>query len=295
MPFIIHKNKTKMKNAFLILAITFTLLYQSGMAQDMYLKSVVEKRIQPPIVTLTEDYYYNNNWQLDSVIYTWQSGNTTNYYYSGDSLINIKYSNGEVILLTYFEDSIVQFNTTKNEVIEVHHMDSENKEIRNDYYANGTYDWTANNTWVNGNCTYVSSASGWYQDRTFYQELLNPKLKRYQFLREGNFDRGCINYIKYKDGQEPWDYELFIVEDSLQSFPTLVTTYIMGEPSTEFTYEYYIVTDIEESEMENEYIISLSYYNLLGQKIEKPESGFYIELKETSKGFSTRKVFQKRH
>ena len=289
------KSFNPIKYLSLILTITFILIFQTGRTQDIYLKSVVKKRIQPPIVTLTEDYYYDNNWQLDSVIYTWQSGNTTNYYYSGDSIINIKFSNGDLIQYIYFEDSVVRYNTTLNEVFEVHHIDDENKEIRNDYYANGVYNWTAFNTWENGNRTHLTSTTGWYQDYTFYENLLNPKFKRYRFLKEGNFDRGCINYISYSDGQEPWEYELFIVEDSLNSYPTLVTTYVMGEPSDEYTYDYYIVVDIPENDILKEKIISIKYFNLIGQEIDKPESGFYIEMKQTTEGLSSRKIFQTKY
>ena len=278
----------------LFLTIAFLILFQTGISQEMYLKSVVKKRITPPTVTLTEDYYYDNTWQLDSVIYTWQGGNTTNYYYEGDSLINIKFSNGELIQFIYFEDSVVQYNTTQDKVIEVHHIDNENIEIRNDYYENGIYSWTANNTWDNGNRTHVTSTSGWYQDYTFYENLLNPKFKRYRFLREGNFDRGCFNYLNYQDGQEQWEYELFVVEDSLNSYPTLVTTYIMGEPSDEYTYDYYQVVDIPENDINKEKIISIKYFNIIGQEIDKPKNGFYIERIQTSNGYSTRKIFQKR-
>jgi hypothetical protein len=101
------------------------------------------------------------------------------------------------------------------------------------------------------------------------------------------------NQIEHKYDLNPKYYE---VKDALHNYPTEIDEYAIGKRSTVYTGTYYyyytFILDVPEIP-EYSKVLSVSYYNLLGQQIEKPKRGFYIERKVTDNGVISTKHYLK--
>jgi hypothetical protein len=83
-------------------------------------------------------------------------------------------------------------------------------------------------------------------------------------------------------------YYRYVVLDSENNYPTEIDKFMSDGPDHEvyigtYLYSYRVITDIHEIP-EQLKVHSVAYFNLLGQEIEKPKEGFYIERKITDKG-----------
>ena len=76
----------------------------------------------------------------------------------------------------------------------------------------------------------------------------------------------------------------FIVLESIEKYPTIIE-FSNDEWEVAWYYHFYYhdLTNIYEQSIKPYEVLSISYYNLLGQEIEKPKKGFFIERKITNK------------
>ncbi len=77
--------------------------------------------------------------------------------------------------------------------------------------------------------------------------------------------------------------------DVSYNYPTEIELYIEGHHAYTYYFDYHIATKIPEKEIQPTTILSVNYFNLLGQQIPKPTRGFYIERKSTDKGIISTK------
>ncbi len=88
------------------------------------------------------------------------------------------------------------------------------------------------------------------------------------------------------------NYADFEIIESIDEYPTKIKymsdTWEQGEY---IHYYYHNLADIPDKIDEQIEILMTSYYNLQGQKINKPQKGFYIEKKLTNKGVFIRKIY----
>lgn len=261
-------------------------------AQNMLLKK---------ITTSTESnfhiynyYKYNVDWKLDSVIEVTELGDTIRLFlYDNDSLkAEVQPSN--IWTFDYYgADSVVEFtssqpngwNTYKSGVYYL------NSDYEMSSYKvldiDGNYLWTIYYTYENGNCTEILQPDG-LKETMDYGSYANPYLNEKKYFRRAF--QGSVNFLEHGDFRNA-QYE-FVVNSSLNNHPVIVDFYLDNELFSTAEYEYYDLTNVEENQIyDTPLIIDVTYFNLLGQKIEKPRKGFYIERNHTTMGIISKKKF----
>ena len=277
----------------LILIGVFIILNVSFLgAQNMLVKKIISTTVNNFHVY---DYYkYNVDWKLDSIVEVTQLGDTIRLFlYDNDSLKAEIQSSYRWTFNYYGDDSIVEFTSTQ--------ANGGNAYKSGIYYINsdfeissykmldidGSYLWTIYYTYVNGNCTEILQPDG-FKETMDYSSYSNPYFQEKKYFRRAY--QGSINLMQYgnfRNGQNE-----FVVNSSLNNYPVIVEYYIDSELSVTSEYEYYDLTSVEENQIyDTTKILDVTYFNLLGQKIEKPGKGFYIERITNTKGTISKKKF----
>ena len=263
-------------------------------SQVLYvLKSVTHIDLPIDTVYLIEEYNYNNSWRLDSVVYYNQSGSKTINNYRNDTLIN------EITPTTIFEyvynsDSIIKRNVTNSEIDRIYFTDLENRELECDRYENGNLLVTYNYIWENENSILYSSSLGGSMIFNYHNEILNPRFQYNTPIRFGHDGtNGSMNYISELIVPDLNITEEFIVEELVAIYPLVVTRYTLGSPTFKYVFDYYVISNIIEYVAGEEIIESIKYFNIIGQEIQKPKKGLYIERIRSNKGIVCNKYFIK--
>ncbi len=275
----------------------FTLLIAIGIinvsllcAQDMLLKELSSTTSNNFHVS---DYYkYDANWKLDSVIRVTELGDTTRLLlFENDSLKSEVQSSFIWTYDYYGIDSIVEFTSSQvngwNEYKSgVYYLGSD---FEMTSYKILDYDeniiWTVYYTFQNGNCIEILNYGGILETMD-YSSYLNPHLGEKKYFRRAY--QGSINFMEYGDFSNK-QYE-FDVISSLNNYPTIADIYIDNEFFSTHEYEYFNFTDVTQIDEMPE-ILEVNYFNLLGQKIDMPKKGFYIERISTNKGIISKKKY----
>ena len=271
------------KSYKLVLILLLSLIFQLGMSQEMYLKSVTNIRLPIDTVYSVEQYYYNGNWKLDSVTFTKPSGARSVQHYRNDTLIDWV-SPERTLEYVYFSDSVIQYNITSNSIKSVLYTDVDLHVIALDLYILPDYIQTDYYTWENENII-AQDYLGGHVDYTYYDDILNPRYNKNSMFKVESF-----NYLSsIKAAGSPYEY-IYFIDEAINSYPLIVTRFQSGNtPIFRSVFEYDIISEVQENLPKEEIVLSIKYYNILGQEIEKPRQGFYIERKHTTKGMFSKK------
>lgn len=264
--------KMAMKKLILIITVVMSgLLLQ---AQEMYLKKVTKNNN-------VSNYYYDENWKLDSVTY-----NTQTAIYQNDTII--KRLNPVIGDWEYtYENGLIIVSIEANPTYMLFYINDENQV----YQKIGVTGLITDCIWEGDNLITTERIDDYNSTFTYHDDVSNP------FYNENKFSKGAWtpygswtgSYDMIKTHTNPSVEITFTINDTLNGYPLSATS--MGSGTFNYTFEYYIVTGTPELPAEKEKSISISYFNLMGQEIEKPKQGFYIERKLTSIGYVSNKYF----
>ena len=275
----------------LTLIIGFVILNVSFLcAQKMLLKKITSITISNFHVY---DYYkYSVDWKLDSVIRVTELGDTTRLtLFDNDSL---KYEIQPNVTWTfdyYGDDSIVEFisslpNSRTLYKVGVYYINSDFEIIsKKAFDMAGNYLCTYYYTYQDGNCIEILNPDGLIETMD-YSSYSNPYLNEKKYFRR-TFP-GSVSFLEYGDFLNS-QYE-FVVNSSLNNYPDIVDFYINNELFSTLEYEYFNLNNVTSIDEITE-ILEVNYFNLLGQKIEKPLKGFFIEKISTTKGTISNKKY----
>lgn len=255
-------------------------------AQQMYLKEVLHL-----YGSHTETYIYNydNAWNLDSITCKYDEDR----YYSNDTLFTTRLSS-VTGAYDYFNDSVlVERSKNGNQSPWFKYFVDEADQVTEMKNYQTTYHCL--NTWSDNNLIEVESLSnGFLTTYEYYEGILNPHYNENKYLKGTDnpigYWSGSQNMIKLIEGQN--DKVEYKVYDTLNGYPAVAT---IIEDDNLFVgtvyYDYYVITGIPELPVEPARLISVSFFNILGQEIDKPRRGFYIERKITNKGIISTKYY----
>lgn len=260
--------------------------------QNMLLKKITSSTVNN--YHLYDYYKYNADWKLDSIIEVNEAGDTIRLFlYDNDSLKAEIQPSSRWTFNYYGDDSIVEFTSSQTSGWNTYKSGTYyiNSDFEMSSYKmmdmGGNYLWTIYYTFVNGNCTEILQPDGLIETMD-YSTYINPYLNEKKYFRRAF--QGSVNFMETGDFLNSY-YEL-VVHSSLNNFPVKVDFYIDNELFITSEYEYYDFTSIGESQTYDTHkILDISYFNLLGQKIEKPVKGFYIERIINTKGAVSQKKF----
>ncbi len=290
----IHRTQILLPVKLIIIVSILILLTKPMSSQVLHtLKSVTHIDLPIDTVYLIEEYNYNNSWRLDSVVYYNQSGTKTIKNYRNDTLIN-EITPTEMFEYVYNSDSIIKINVTNSEIDRIYFTDSENREVECNKYENGNLVISYYYIWENENSVLFTNSMGDSMIFNYYSDILNP---RYQYSTPIRFGidgtNGSYNYISELIVPGLNITEQFIVDELEMIYPLVVTRYTLGSPTFKYVFEYYIIGNIAENVVGEEIIESIKYFNIIGQEIQKPKKGLYIERIQSNKGIVSNKYFIK--
>lgn len=276
-----------MKQLFLILFLVSLNSFLLS-AQNMFLNNI---HLEYTNGAVSNTYYkYDDDWKLDSIIEMNQYGDTSRLFlFNNDSLVADIQANATFWYHHFAIDSVVTFAYW---YVDNLNYKSSTYYLNSDFEAVSykTFD-TAGNihksytyTFEYGNCTEINSPG--ISDKMEYSSYLNPYLKENKYFKHNYM--GSINFMKH-GAFSIWIQD-YIVQSSINNYPEKVDLYINDELRGTQTFEYYDRTSVKTFNTMTK-ILDISYYNLFGQKINKPEQGFYIEVIRTNKGTNSIKKY----
>jgi hypothetical protein len=229
-------------------------------------------------------YHYNENNELNRIDEHYNNL-TWSYFYNNDSLIHSAFTSGGDTSYTtyeYFTDSIIGLNISINgdTIREIYLFDDENKIVsQTDGYTNHSY------IWENENCTVYTRNSSIFT--YYYQSFVNPFYEENKNFRLGT--KGSLNYneFTYYGG---YVYENRVIE-SIENYPTIVERYENDQLLFMLYFNYLDFTGINEFYEKKPQVFSVDYYDIMGRKIDKPKSGFYIKKQTTNDGIKSSKYY----
>jgi hypothetical protein len=273
----------------------FTLVFVLINGSFLFAQTMLPKKIT---VTTTSnfklyDYYkYNVDWKLDSIIEVNQIGDTTRLFLFDNDSLKAEIQSANIWTFFYYgSDSIVELYSSQ--------PNGWNTYQSGVYYLNSEFEMTSykvldtegNNLWTyyytyeDGNCIEIS-IPGVSSETMDYSSYINPHLNERKYFRRAYM--GSVNYLEHGDfTNSQIDFDVI---SSLNNYPEKVNYYADNELFSTIEYEYYDFFDVDEiltNEMPE--ILEVHYYNLIGQEIEKPLKGFYIERITTDKGIISSK------
>jgi len=238
------------------------------------------------------DYDYDENYQLKTVIMFNNQGDTSNlWHYENDTIRYFTTYAGGYKTYVYTDDSIIQYNYDQSQVLAIYYLDDQDHVVHmylqnvipSDWYQ----DWTGNNitkqSWELYGTTYEYTVS--------YSEYLNPAYPPNRVIQN---DIDCsYNMINKTYGDSGNEILYYDVVESVDNYPLKINVYHSNNFDHELCFEYLTINSTLEFAEEQKNILSINYYDLMGREIEKPNKGFYIELKTTDKGTVSKKRFIK--
>ncbi len=272
----------KLKSLLKITLLVFgSLVCNLGFSQQMHLKSYTYQYTVGTDILNIYTYYYNDDYSLDSVVLHDQNETTYGtYLFENDRIIEEHYGS-RLQFWKYFDNLVQQFAVQYNDTT-----------LENTYFLNeddqlciDTLGHLINYcSWENGNLLDVMTVNTIAHDTTrdpmiYDENILNPWYESNKFFRHDFW--GSVNFIKKIKAAT------FTVEDAINNYPKFVTQEVGGKMVGTYTFDYYMDPEDEGDST----LLSISYHNLLGQKIEKPKHGFYIERELTTKGVVGKKYF----
>lgn len=197
--------------------------------------------------------------------------------YRNDTLISRIYPlENKKYIYKYYPDSVVDWQIVEGDTGApyVYYIDSENKII-------GTPGGTTFN-WEGENMVSEVYSDGKTNIITYHDNMENPHFKEYKYYRWKY--RGSHSFIKRIDFFDGSTEEL-VVTEKINNYPRIVDFYKDSLHIIRYTYEYIEMPNSIETPTDpgSFVVLSVHYYNLMGQEIEKPRKGFYIERKITDK------------
>lgn len=261
-----------------LLTISFILIGMTGWGQEVYLKNVVAHDVFTDESYLYATVDYDENWKVTAY---------REYHSWGDIRKEISYSN-DTIIETIFPDKTYYFDHAGDTIIVTDSQGGEQFYVVNEHYQITSSSNGLSMEWA------VTNLVKLYYDDELQEVYLYTGFKNPYFNVFKTFKGDC--YSSYSQIEEAlivgteysqyWD-----VTDGIYNYPTEIIYYVDGEQPYTFYYYYHIVTGTTETEMLSAKTLSVSYYNLLGQRIQKPTKGFYIERKTTNQGVISNKYF----
>lgn len=259
-------------------------------AQEMYLKKETAKMDENWEVY--NMYNYDENMNLQSIYMITQNEDTViskffvdgriqmeiqpnltmQFEYQGDSVMEYREQNDGSFLL-----SMVYFLNGAHEVVEMKMCDN-----------NGNYIGSISLEWEFGNCIHSLNSIGGEEFMVYDEYVRNPFLNENKFFKRGF--PGSYNQLTYGDFISA-EYEMTII-NTVNDFPTEIEFSDSNGNERTLYYEYFDPSGIaDELYSRHVEILDVIFYNALGQQIQKPEQGFYIEKVITSRGSFTKKYF----
>lgn len=236
------------------------------------------------------DYDYDENNQLKTVIWFNSQGDTSHlWHYENDTIRYYTSAGGAYKPYVYTEDSIIQYNYDQSQALVIYYLDEQNHVIHyylrnvtpSDFYQEFTGDNITKQWWVLYGDTTEYSAT--------YSDYLNPAYPANRIIQK---DIDCSYHMIHKtfgdSGNEIFDYD---VVESIGNYPVRINVYKNNGLDHELCFEYLSLTSTPEISRISGEILSVNYFDLLGRIIEKPDKGFYIEVKATGKRIQAQKHF----
>ena len=234
----------------------------------------------------SSEVYYDEDWNIDSVsrLYIYDEGQLLTY--ENDTLKEmLNRSSFSKYYYFYYNDSVQIFwdkTSGYYHVTSDFHGGDDKIDSIHIYNYDSVIVSTAYLTWDSENCTSIDNYSI-YSDGTFnyYNDILNPYYNLHKYDRFGKY--GSFNYVSNYTSIDTTYYE-WVVINTINDYPVEVVQYTNGVHKNTIYYEYYMVTDINNNPIHEANILQIKYFNILGQEINKPKSGFYIEIIQTAQG-----------
>lgn len=268
-----------------ILIITLLLIGMIGWGQEAKLNSWYEYSYFWNDTANYVVYTYDSADKLKSVYYTKQVSIPRNVTYSNDTLISD--FNGFGTSYYYFsdDDTIINIgNYQGNTDTSFLRIGGDNEVIESEGHS-----WS----WENGNCI---EEINWEGDtiyhHVYYSEYINPWYEENKYLRRhhttGTYS-GSYNLFRFSNTSSKGE---FIVMESIGPYPTVIEHYMGDVLSGTFYFDYkYVITGTPETSNKAEIVLSIDYFDIMGKKISKPKTGFYIKCKTTNNGIISTKHY----
>lgn len=268
-----------------IVFLSFVLATSIIFGQDMLLKKqtvVLESGYE-----IYVHYKYNTDWELDSIIQVSQSGDTGILKLFADERIMQEIQPNYSATYTYYEDSASSF-THWNDNTQVYFFNENNEVYLQKNYGPTGDNWgNSASTWENGNCTITHYTTGQLENMDYDENYLNPFENENKFLKRSF--HGSKNFLTHGEFIS-YTYDQTVL-NSLNGYPTEVD-FTDGNENRNFFFEYYNFTGIDNWEFEEDASINnILYFNILGQQINKPAKGLFIEHTITERGVVSKKYF----
>lgn len=259
-------------------------------AQEMYIKKETSKTSDN--WELYKLYNYDETMKLISTFLISQSGDTiiknfyenerlkhvmlagldTKFEYQGDSVLELREQwDGSYLLSTVF------FLNGAHQVTESKLCDN-----LGNYIGSIDYDWEM------GNCVNSENSIGGQEFMEYDNLVRNPYYNENKYFKRSFL--GSLNQLTF--GQFLTVDYTFTIISTENEYPTEIEFSDSNGDTRTLYYEYHDPSGIGDGLQAQSFeVLSVNYYNLLGQEIQKPEHGFYIEIKITSKGISGKQFF----
>lgn len=273
----------------LTLSIILFIVSMSAIGQEIYLKKVSIQNFEQNSFYISE-YIYDTDWKLDSIKSTNEDGYPLSLKdFSNDTLL-LEVQPNLTIRYEHYVDSVMVFyeNGSSNlQSVYYLNIDFEATSQRK-FNTGGGYTGTNYFSWEDGNLMDVSFYNGNIWTFDYFTEYKNPYENENKYMKRSLYASGS-----YASDADFTDYIWkFQVLSHINGYPVEVELYKDGELNRNILFEYHNVTNVEVLAANLEYeVLDIMYYNISGQKINKPDKGFYIERKHTDKGMFSKKYF----
>lgn len=270
------------------LCMLLCLFYNYSVGQELYLKTYLDTLITQ-IDGEYAEYNYHDNWDLD-FIHEYDGNNQSVYFYTNDTLMR-SYAHG-INLFEYFQDSVIKFRVEDGDTSVNYKYIMDDNKVQHGYGHVFNYSTRHDFFWLNENLDSTHYYQGdeiivkWFY--TYSDNILNPRYNESKYLR--NSYKSSRYYIEEFIPDEG-NHIFYEIIETIYNYPVRVKVYKNGQHRRNITYEYYIVSGIDDHINPDIEVLDVKYYNILGQEIQKPKSGFYIEVKQTSHGNQSKKYF----
>ncbi len=192
----------------------------------------------------------------------------------------------------YSNDTVYEYNnmwTINYQLSFIYILDNSYRSIKMIFLdENGSNYGTITYDWQGENCLEATKSSGGYEYYTYDPVIKNPYYNDFKYFRRAFY--GSFNQALIVDSDDV-DYEFTIIS-SEAGYPTEILFYATNSGEMTHFFEYYPSSGLNESiQAQDGKLLNVKYYSILGEEINKPLQGFYIEKTITTKGTYSKKYF----
>lgn len=245
--------------------------------QEMLLKKRVDIGTSGDTISVAELFFDSNNFLTFFSGTNYGSGDSSYSTYINDTLVSDSFNN----TYEYFNDSIVIYNN--GSWAQTYYLNNLDEIVYDGYYH---YTWFENNMigFTIGSNSYSYEydheyKNPWFNESKYFKYHINGS----EFLVSKSYKNDTV--LRYEN----------IILESIYGYPTKIKQISYsssGSYWTERHFYYNVISNTPEKPHKNSYkVLSVSYFNLSGQQIEKPRSGFFIKREVTTSGMVSTKHF----